>query len=157
MLNKHSQHGFSMIEVLVTMIIMVVGLLGMASLQYTSLKNLNSTYFRYQAMLAAYDMAERMRGNGTAVQAGSYSAISVTAATGTECANGVCTTNAAIVANDIFEWAETVMNLPGGTGSVAGAGPYTITVSWFEQDTGSDRGTNSGTADAHSYVLLVNL
>ena len=157
MLNKRSQHGFSMMEVLVTLIILVVGVLGMAGLQYTSLKNLNSSHFRYQAMIAAYDMAERMRGNDTAVLAGSYSAISVTAATGTKCTGGICTSNAAIVANDIFEWAETIIDLPGGTGSVTGAGPYSITVSWFEQDTGSDMGTSSGAADAHSYVLLVDL
>ena len=58
-----------MIEVLVTMVVLSIGLLGMATLQITGIRSTNSSTFRTQATLLANDIVERMRSNPAAVTA----------------------------------------------------------------------------------------
>lgn len=53
--------GFSMIEVLVAVLVMSVGLLGMAALMTTSLRNGQSANQRTQATNLAYDVIDMMR------------------------------------------------------------------------------------------------
>jgi len=55
------QRGFTLVEVLVTVIIMSIGLLGVAGLQLASMRSNHSAYLRTQATLAAYDLVDRMR------------------------------------------------------------------------------------------------
>jgi len=55
------QRGFTLVEVLVTIIIMSIGLLGIAGLQLASMRSNHSAYLRTQATLAAYDLIDRMR------------------------------------------------------------------------------------------------
>jgi len=55
--------GFTLVEVLVSMIVLSIGLLGLAGLQATSLRNNQSAYYRSQATFLAYDIADRMRAN----------------------------------------------------------------------------------------------
>ena len=63
-MNKMKTHsGFTLIEVLISMLILAVGLLGLAGLQATGLRNNLSAYNRSQATQLAYDMADRMRAN----------------------------------------------------------------------------------------------
>ena len=61
LMNKNT--GFTLIEVLIAMLVLAVGLLGLAGLQATSLKNNQSAYNRSQATQLAYDIADRMRSN----------------------------------------------------------------------------------------------
>lgn len=56
-------NGFTLIEVLVALLVMSVGLLGLAALQATSLKTNHGAYNRGQAIFLAYDMMDRMRAN----------------------------------------------------------------------------------------------
>jgi type IV pilus assembly protein PilV len=60
-----TNHGFTLIEVLIAMVVIAMGLLGLAGLQATNLKNNQSAYFRSQATQLAYDIADRMRVNNT--------------------------------------------------------------------------------------------
>ncbi|KXU39409.1 hypothetical protein AXE65_08570 [Ventosimonas gracilis] len=55
--------GFSMIEILVALVILAIGLLGMATLMINSLQTNQSAAMRSTATLAAYDLVERMRSN----------------------------------------------------------------------------------------------
>jgi type IV pilus assembly protein PilV len=64
--------GFTLIEVLVTVVILAVGLLGLAGLQVTSLNNQMESYQRAQAMLMLEDMANRIRSNAAAAKVGAY-------------------------------------------------------------------------------------
>ena len=60
--------GFTLIEVLVTLLIIAIGLLGLAGLQVTSLKNQMETYQRAQALLLVEDMVNRIRVNAIAAR-----------------------------------------------------------------------------------------
>lgn len=72
---KQKMAGLTMIEVLVTLIILSVGLLGMASLQITGVRSANNSNYRTQATLLANDMVERMRANATAVDNNVFMAV----------------------------------------------------------------------------------
>ena len=64
--------GFTLIEVLVAVVVLSIGILGLASLQTVSL-NFNSVASQTsQATVLAYDMADRMRANREAARAGAY-------------------------------------------------------------------------------------
>lgn len=71
--------GFSLIEVLVALLVLSIGLLGLAALQTTSLKYNTDSYTRTQATLLAYDILDRMRSNLAAVSAGNYNVSAATA------------------------------------------------------------------------------
>jgi len=76
--------GFSLLEVLIALIVLSVGLLGLAAIQITGLKNNQSAYYRTSATMLAYDMADRMRLNRSIAEAGGYDiAIADDAPTGT--------------------------------------------------------------------------
>ena len=57
------QCGFTLLEVLVAILIFAIGLLGLASLQTVSQRSNHSAYLRSQAVIQAYDIADRMRAN----------------------------------------------------------------------------------------------
>jgi len=59
---KHNK-GFSMIEILVALVILAIGLLGMATLMINSMQTNQSAAMRSIATQAAYDLTERMRSN----------------------------------------------------------------------------------------------
>jgi len=56
-----AQRGVTLLEVLVSIVVLSVGLLGYAGLQTLSLKNNNSAYQRSQATLLTSDIVDRMR------------------------------------------------------------------------------------------------
>jgi len=64
------QRGVSLIEVLVTIVVLSVGLLGTASLQLTTLQTHQRAYSRTQATNIAYTIADLARANRSAVLSG---------------------------------------------------------------------------------------
>ncbi|MBK1691992.1 type IV pilus modification protein PilV [Ectothiorhodospira mobilis] len=56
----HLQRGFSLIEALVALLVLSVGLLGLAALQLSALKGAHSAYQRTLASIAARDAEERL-------------------------------------------------------------------------------------------------
>ncbi len=59
----HNGSGFTLIEVLVSLLILAIGLLGIAALQFKGLRYSNSSFIRSQVNFLAYDIADRMRMN----------------------------------------------------------------------------------------------
>ncbi len=57
------QYGFSLLEVLIALLVLSIGLLGLAGLQTLGLKFNMQSYQRTQAALLAYDIVDRMRAN----------------------------------------------------------------------------------------------
>jgi type IV pilus assembly protein PilV len=66
------QRGLSLIEVLIAMLILAIGLLGIAAMQAITLRNSLSAFDRTQAVVLSYAMLDRMRANAAAARAGNY-------------------------------------------------------------------------------------
>lgn len=131
--------GFTLIEVLVSILVFSMGLLGLAGMQATALRNGNDALMRSIALAQIYDMADRMRANPQGVQAGLYDAVSG-AGSNPEClytATG-CTTAEQVAASDIYEWTtNNAALLPVGAGTVTRTGTVlSIAVLWDEQRSG---------------------
>jgi len=150
----YSRHnGFTIIEVLVSLLVISVGLLGMAGLQTVGIQQSHKSYLKTQASLLAFDMADRMRANLVGVAAGAYNAVnSVDSLVETipACIGSETPCSAADTASyDAYQWSNLASNLsipstlPGGQGIITrnGTGIFTITVFWDEARTGAT-GTN---------------
>jgi len=60
---RFSQSGFSLLEVLITLVIIAIGLMGFASMMLNSMKNNRIAMQRSLATLYAYDIIDCMRAN----------------------------------------------------------------------------------------------
>lgn len=131
---RQTQSGMTLVEVLVTLVLISVGLLGVAALQLTTLKNNQESYVRSQAAMLAADMLDRMRSNQTGFNAGNYDMTND--ATGFDQAGAAGT----VAATDIAAW-QTLINrlLPGSDADAAGrivrnGRIVTITIRWRERE-----------------------
>ena len=70
--SRSSQRGFTLIEVLVTFLIVAIGLLGLGALQVNTMNNSFETYQRALVASIVEDMAARIRMNANAAVAGEY-------------------------------------------------------------------------------------
>lgn len=142
----HNQSGFSLLEVLIALLVLAVGLLGLAALQNMGLRLNHQSYERTQATILIYDMIDRMRANPAGVVAGDYlQAMTGTPPTASQnCESSACVTSAAMAAYDKNRWIATIAGsgtqraaLAGGQGSISAAGIslFNITVQWQEQNT----------------------
>ena len=142
------QHGFTLLEVLVAMVIVSIGLVGLAGLMMTSAKNNQSAYYRTQASWMAYDMIDRMRANRMppAQLSAAYNiALGVTPSG--------CPTLIAPPA-DMCQWkTELATALPTGDGSVHVAGSVVaVTVQWDDR-----RGLGSGANFTGNQVQSISI
>lgn len=138
------QAGFTLIEVLVAILVLSIGLLGLAMLQVESLKYNTDAYYRTQATMLAYDIIDRMRANADTAKSGGY----VAAAAPTEqlCGepgNGGCSTAEALASYDLTVWYQRLAaSLPAGAtpSSIARAGnQITVTINWAERGVAKSR------------------
>lgn len=122
--------GFSLLEVLIAFLILTIGLLGMAGLQGTALRNNHSTFLRSQAIISAYEILDRMRANKVAALAGSYARNFGDSQPSQTCSAPCSPTNMALA--DENQWVDAVSRLPSGDGSIAvtNTGAATVIVRW---------------------------
>lgn len=139
--------GFSLLEVMIALIVLAVGLLGLAAMQSFSLRYNNQSYQRSQATAAIYDMADRMRANPEGVRAGVYAlspATNIPPSAATNCYATACLTASAMANFDMNQWV-TFITQPQVLGasataeikSVVAVDPtyvYQITVNWEENN-----------------------
>jgi len=132
----HKDSGFTLLEVLIALLVLAIGLLGLAALQTTGLRANQMASMRTLATQLAYDMTDRMRANEVGIAANQY-----VIATG-ETPTDPPVTRADI---DLTEWRAQVARLPGGLSSITQlAGPpitHEITVYWDEERKGATLGS----------------
>jgi type IV pilus assembly protein PilV len=143
---RSGQRGFSLIEVLVTMVVVAVGLMGLISLMLRGVQANASSGLRSAAIRQAYDMTDRMRANIKDVQAGDYNAIVPPGSTSgcpitTTVVSPPSASGLSSCSGNACEWARAnAKNLPSGAGAVCKANAdnwYTIYVSWDDSKQGS--------------------
>lgn len=130
--------GFTLIEVLVGLVVLSIGLLGIAALQLSGLKYTQGAYQRTQASLIVVDLLDRIRANADGIAAGSFdnlNSASPPADPGCADAAGGCTPTE-LAAADFADWVtNSLSRLSGGTATVsrdAVSGIVTVTVNWQE-------------------------
>jgi type IV pilus assembly protein PilV len=129
----HGQRGFSLIEQLVALVVVSVGMIGIAALYSQGLGAGRTALYRTQAVNLAADMADRIRVN----RRGRASYNGAGALSGCDPGGGVNCTPAQMAAHDVAVWqAQVAALLPGGVGTVTHLGTvpptYTIQVGWTE-------------------------
>lgn len=136
--------GFTLVEVLIALIVLSIGMLGIAALYLESLRASRSALYRTQAVTLAADMADRIRANRTPANAYDCGDPCDSAAGGN-----------VIAVADLTDWLAAVSTqLPEGTGEITFAAAaanapniYTVAVSW----------TEIGYADPLTYQLRIEI
>lgn len=154
---KKFDEGFSMIEVLVSLFVLSIGLLGIAFLQAQGMRLTTDSYLRTQATILAYNIIDSIRANKTGSDSGAYclstgapaDPCNTTAApAANNCGDGSgCTSKEAVAGYDITRWytlqnaylpvsatpssiqRQTVVTALGNT-----VFQYTITMRWMERE-----------------------
>lgn len=139
---KKFVRGFSLIEVLIALLILAIGVLGIAALQFKGLKYSHDSFLRSQINFLSYDIAELMRSNrsNAASYVGNYT---VKVTTGANTAKGANTANtcdyatASTAANDLGCWHNRVDAAipPGSTANITAFGNlYTVALAWTDRE-----------------------
>ncbi len=111
------QTGFTLIEVMVSTVVLAIGLLGLAGLQVASLTANQSAFMRTQASVLGYDLADRMRANVQGATNGSYAAGTANYTAG--CGTTTGCSPLQMAQNDLAEWNSVIATyLPLGQGIV---------------------------------------
>jgi type IV pilus assembly protein PilV len=140
----NTQKGFTLLEVMIAVLVLAIGLLGLAHLHISSLKVNQSAEFRSLATTLAADMFDRMRANQSAAQNGDY-ALALDA--------DPPNSPSAVAEIDIDEWLSKVQeSLPQGDASIVCPAFVVnteflcdITVSWTEMQDDDGLGATSFT------------
>ena len=131
-LNFQKNRGFSMIELLVTILVFSIGMLGIASLQTTGMRLTRDAELMGQASIFANNMADRIRGNITF--SNSYDDVNGTDRTCLDEGSATPAPTCSVAQEEIIQWNEDIGSvLPGGSGIVSvDDTTYSITITWIE-------------------------
>lgn len=135
-MNTKRSRGFTLVETLIALVVLSIGLLGVAALQLSSLRMNSSAAMRSQATLLAYDIVDRMRANQLAARGGAY-----------DIAYAVTPSGSTLAATDLTSWRANVTNTLGPTAQsqitrdVTGSAPtFIVSIQWADiDDTGTAR------------------
>ena len=125
-----------MLEVLIAALVISFGLLGLAGLQATGLRNNHSAYLASIATQLTYDMADRIRANKDPANLNRYAVATATTHSGCQSS---CTAQD-IAEDDLIRWNQSIAGLlPGGIAAqpTFSNGVYTLTVTWNDTRSGS--------------------
>lgn len=129
----HRQSGVTLVEVLVSVLVLAIGLLGAAAIQLNALKYTDSSTMSSQASFIAYDMMDRIRANvdGNSSANGVTDVLSTYAISATGAAPTGSLSNARN--QDLADFKANVAAFGGATatGSIVIAKPVvTVTITW---------------------------
>ena len=129
------QQGISLLEVLISVVVLAIGMLGIAALQANAIRYNQSAQLRAVAITQIGNMADRMLANSAGINSGAYDGI-----TGIP-SNPSCSvcSSGQVAQRDAFEW--NTLNsqlLPNGQGTVTRNGArLLITMRWDNNRTGA--------------------
>ena len=164
------QHGFTLVEVMVALLLLGIGIASVGTLQLTS-KRANGEAFQHAtAVFLARELIERMRANPKELSyytdSGAGRMITANALAPVDCSTA-CTT-AQMAAFDLYEWQQSLSGNTAAnsgatagaltspiaciTGPAGGAGNYTVAIAWrgrqkLSNPTRSTCGSDSGNYD----------
>lgn len=137
--SKRRARGFTLIEVLITLVIVAIGMLGIAALQFRGLQYSGDAFYRSQVNILAYDIADRIRQSGNPPNANAYDvALNNWVVPATRPAG--CNQTVQTVANDVTCWQAQVWDAlpPGSIADVlltsAAQNIFTVTLTWTDRD-----------------------
>lgn len=144
-ISAHKEQGFSLLEALVTVVVVSIGLLGILGLQTASMANTHISGARSNATVATDNFVARMRANPEADYDGieSYTDFQAVTTTIPECDQTPCSVDD-IKTLAIWEWSHTLQQkLPNGRGFVDCNDDdvcqrYRITIVWDEHNPTAD-------------------
>jgi type IV pilus assembly protein PilV len=112
--------GFTLVEILVAIVVLSIGLLGIAKLSLGSVQSNGSAFMRSQATELVQQIVDDMHANQPEAVAGSYNiALGANPGAAPNCVTAVCTTTQ-IATFDLARWNNRLTTLlPGGQGAVA--------------------------------------
>lgn len=134
---KRNQSGFSMIEVLVTVVILAVGLLGVAGVQALGLRTANVALDHNTVTSLAVEITERMRANPIAFQNDDYLGNYDTdnPAEGQECLQACTPAQRAV--SDLVNWYSRLSDLNNASAVITRAGSVAeVEISWVDAGLG---------------------
>jgi type IV pilus modification protein PilV len=92
------QRGFNLVEVMVALVVLSLGMLGIAGLQLSSIRNTQSAYYRSQAVASMNDLAERIYANAPGARSGQYNKSDSSTANFCAATPKICTRESSAVA-----------------------------------------------------------
>ena len=132
------KRGFTLLEVLIALLVLSIGLLGLAALQTVGMRSSQMATQRTLATQYTIDIMDRMRANPGGLTAGNrYYVIDAhdpTPVIAADCDATACTTEQ-LAGFDLAQWRAGVNKLPGGKSRISrdaanGTGVHTISVHW---------------------------
>ena len=127
------QQGLSLLEIMISVLVLSIGILGMATLQLQALKSNQSALTRTEATQYAYMINDMMRANRSAALNGQYNV-----------ELGEAVSGSSMAVQDLQHWKRVVAGLPSGDGAVSvSAGRATITIQWDSSRLATDPASRS--------------
>ncbi|MCP4331660.1 MAG: type IV pilus modification protein PilV [Gammaproteobacteria bacterium] len=132
---KNAQRGVTLVEAMIALLVISIGLLGIASLQITAMNQNTSSLNHSQAVWAAYNMSDRIRANIS--EFANYDGVRTDGGYSQDCMGGNCSADQMRLA-DATDWTTMVGNLPGGLGVISSnLDGLQVTVMWDDNGTGA--------------------
>lgn len=158
------ESGFSMLEVLVSMIVIMIGVLGIAGMQLMAINNTAVARYQSLAALLTSSMAAEIHGNvaywGTAPSITFVGTTITNGPTGGSCQGAVCTATQ-MAGYTLQNWVTSAVSaLPGAQGSIICVANTpavcTLSLTWSEKTVAS-LGTLAGAVGTQSYSTMVTV
>ncbi len=134
------QSGFGLLEILVSVLVLSVGLLGLASLHVTGMRANHSAYYRTQSTILAYEIIDRMRVNAEEARDGDYDVADISS----------FSSSTTLADNDLSAWKDNlaaVLPTYGGSIDCDDHGNCTVQVQWDDSRAERVIQTSSDTGD----------
>lgn len=153
---RNGQAGVGLLEVMISVLILGIGLLGIAAMQATALRNGQSSLERTQAVIQTYAVLDLLRANRTDAIAGYYNTAGAMRCNAAEVVDDTLPAGQQDAQGELNAWMVSYkrsMGLPADdlsacamvacVGNTIGGGTCTVTVQW-DDSLGSKRGGEEG-------------